>query len=60
MLLVSRAPLAKLQSYKKRMGWNIGWVSTAGSDFIYDYAGGSGSGKFWGTSDRATGKIIEQ
>jgi len=33
MLLVSRAPLEKLQSYKKRMGWNIDWVSTAGSDF---------------------------
>jgi predicted dithiol-disulfide oxidoreductase (DUF899 family) len=36
MLLVSRAPLAKLQSYKKRMGWNIDWVSTAGSDFNRD------------------------
>jgi predicted dithiol-disulfide oxidoreductase (DUF899 family) len=36
MLLVSRAPLDKLQSYKKRMGWNIDWVSTAGSDFNRD------------------------
>ena len=36
MLLVSRAPLEKLQSYKKRMGWNIDWVSTAGSDFNRD------------------------
>jgi len=36
MLLVSRAPLEKLQSYKKRMGWNIEWVSTAGSDFNRD------------------------
>jgi predicted dithiol-disulfide oxidoreductase (DUF899 family) len=35
-LLVSRAPLEKLQSYKKRMGWNIDWVSTAGSDFNRD------------------------
>ena len=36
MLLVSRAPLEKLQSYKKRMGWNIDWVSTVGSDFNRD------------------------
>jgi predicted dithiol-disulfide oxidoreductase (DUF899 family) len=36
MLLVSRAPLEKLQSYKKRMGWNIDWVSTAGSEFHRD------------------------
>jgi predicted dithiol-disulfide oxidoreductase (DUF899 family) len=35
-LLVSRAPLEKLRSYKKRMGWNIDWVSTAGSDFNRD------------------------
>src|SRR3954468_15087183 len=36
MLLVSRAPLEKLQSYKERMGWNIDWVSTAGNDFNRD------------------------
>jgi len=36
MLLVSRAPLEKLQAYKKRMGWGIDWVSTAGSDFNRD------------------------
>jgi predicted dithiol-disulfide oxidoreductase (DUF899 family) len=36
MLLVSRAPLEKLQAYKKRMGWSIDWVSTAGSDFNRD------------------------
>jgi predicted dithiol-disulfide oxidoreductase (DUF899 family) len=36
MLLVSRAPLEKLQSYKKRMGWKIDWVSTAGSAFNRD------------------------
>jgi predicted dithiol-disulfide oxidoreductase (DUF899 family) len=35
-LLVSRAPLGKLRSYKKRMGWDIEWVSTAGSDFNRD------------------------
>ena len=35
-MLVSRAPLEKLQSYKQRMGWGIDWVSTAGSDFNRD------------------------
>jgi predicted dithiol-disulfide oxidoreductase (DUF899 family) len=33
MMLVSRAPLDKLQAYKQRMGWNIDWASTVGSDF---------------------------
>src|SRR5262249_22043071 len=30
---VSRAPLAKLQAYKKRMGWSFPWASSFGSDF---------------------------
>ena len=34
---VSRAPLAKLLAYKKRMGWRFPWVSSAGSDFNYDF-----------------------
>jgi predicted dithiol-disulfide oxidoreductase (DUF899 family) len=34
---VSRAPLAKLQAYKKRMGWRFNWVSSQGSDFNYDF-----------------------
>jgi predicted dithiol-disulfide oxidoreductase (DUF899 family) len=36
MLLVSRAPLTKLQAYKRRMGWTIPWVSSANSDFNFD------------------------
>jgi predicted dithiol-disulfide oxidoreductase (DUF899 family) len=36
MLLVSRAPVGKLQAYKKRMGWGIEWVSAGGSDFNRD------------------------
>ena len=36
MLLVSRASLAQLQIYKKRMGWEIPWVSAANTDFNYD------------------------
>lgn len=34
---VSRAPLAKLEAYKKRMGWTAKWVSSYDSDFNYDY-----------------------
>ena len=36
MLLVSRAPLEKLEPYKRRMGWSLPWVSTGGSDFNRD------------------------
>ncbi len=36
-LLVSRAPLEKLQPYKRRMGWSIPWVSSANSDFNFDF-----------------------
>lgn len=34
---VSRAPLAKLEAYKKRLGWKAKWVSSADSDFNFDY-----------------------
>src|SRR5271168_3264695 len=34
---VSRAPLAKLQAYKKRMGWGFAWASSSGTDFNYDF-----------------------
>jgi predicted dithiol-disulfide oxidoreductase (DUF899 family) len=33
---VSRAPLAKINAYKKRMGWSFPWVSSYGSDFSFD------------------------
>jgi predicted dithiol-disulfide oxidoreductase (DUF899 family) len=36
LILVSRAPLAKLQAYKEWMGWTIPWVSSANSDFNFD------------------------
>jgi predicted dithiol-disulfide oxidoreductase (DUF899 family) len=35
-LFVSQAPLAKLQPYKRRMGWRLPWVSTSPSDFNFD------------------------
>jgi predicted dithiol-disulfide oxidoreductase (DUF899 family) len=34
---VSRAPLAKINAYRKRMGWNFPWVSSYGSEFNFDY-----------------------
>ncbi|GLS21802.1 hypothetical protein GCM10007874_48190 [Labrys miyagiensis] len=34
---VSRAPLAKIEAYKTRMGWRFPWVSSHGSDFNFDY-----------------------
>ena len=36
LLLASRGPLDKLTAYKERMGWNIEWVSSGGSDFNRD------------------------
>ncbi len=37
MIAVSRAPLADIERYRKRMGWTFGWVSSFGSDFNYDF-----------------------
>ena len=34
---VSRAPLAKINAYRKRMGWSFKWVSSFGSDFNFDF-----------------------
>ena len=34
---VSRAPLAKLQAYKRRMGWIFPWASSFGTDFNFDF-----------------------
>jgi predicted dithiol-disulfide oxidoreductase (DUF899 family) len=34
---VSRAPLAKLQAYKRRMGWTFPWASSYGGDFNFDF-----------------------
>ena len=34
---VSRAPLSKIEGFKKRMGWKFPWVSSYETDFNYDY-----------------------
>jgi predicted dithiol-disulfide oxidoreductase (DUF899 family) len=37
LVTVSRAPLDKLQAYRKRMGWSFKWVSSQDNDFNWDY-----------------------
>ena len=48
--LVSRAPLAKIQRYRKRMGWSIPWVSSADSDFNVDFGVTTKEGETFGLS----------
>lgn len=48
---VSHAPLAKLEAYRKRMGWSARWVSSYGSDFNFDFH------VSFTQDDLATGKI---
>jgi predicted dithiol-disulfide oxidoreductase (DUF899 family) len=37
LMIVSRAPLDKIDSFKKRMGWKFPWVSSFGSEFNFDF-----------------------
>jgi predicted dithiol-disulfide oxidoreductase (DUF899 family) len=37
MVAASRAPYGKLETYKKRMGWNFKWVSSGNTDFNFDH-----------------------
>lgn len=37
LVYVSRAPIAKIEDYKRRKGWNFPWYSSFGSDFNYDF-----------------------
>lgn len=34
---ISRAPISKIEAFKKRLGWKFNWVSSNGNDFNYDY-----------------------
>jgi predicted dithiol-disulfide oxidoreductase (DUF899 family) len=36
--VVSRAPIGKIEAFRKRMGWSFPWVSSFGNDFNHDYA----------------------
>jgi predicted dithiol-disulfide oxidoreductase (DUF899 family) len=48
--LVSIAPLAKIEAYRKRMGWNIPWVSSALNDFNRDFGMTTDQGEKHGLS----------
>lgn len=45
LVAVSRAPLATLEAYARRMGWSFRWVSSGGCDFNFDYAVSSKPGE---------------
>jgi predicted dithiol-disulfide oxidoreductase (DUF899 family) len=49
-VLVSRAPLAKIEPFKRRMGWTIPWYSSFGSDFNYDFGVTTDEGETFGLS----------
>lgn len=48
--LVSRAPLASIQGYQKRMGWTVPWVSSAGTAFNDDFGVTTDAGETFGLS----------
>jgi predicted dithiol-disulfide oxidoreductase (DUF899 family) len=50
LVLVSRAPQAKLKSFKQRMGWRVPWFSSFGSDFNADFGATVGEEERSGTS----------
>jgi predicted dithiol-disulfide oxidoreductase (DUF899 family) len=49
---VSRAPLAKLRTYQRRMGWTFPWASSLGSDFNFDF-------NVWFTEEQQRAGAIE-
>ena len=52
MLAISRAPLAKIERFKKRMGWKFRWLSSLNNDFNYDY------GVSFTPEQRASGSVF--
>jgi predicted dithiol-disulfide oxidoreductase (DUF899 family) len=49
-VLVSRAPIASIESYRERMGWTVPWYSSAGSDFNVDFGVTTEQGETFGLS----------
>jgi predicted dithiol-disulfide oxidoreductase (DUF899 family) len=62
LLLVSQAPLAKLQAYKQRMGWSLPWVSSANTDFNFDFGASytEEQVRSWGLDEDALPPIVAQ
>ena len=51
LVAISRAPLAEIERFRKRMGWQFKWVSSHGTDFNYDF------GVSFTPEERAKGKV---
>jgi predicted dithiol-disulfide oxidoreductase (DUF899 family) len=51
MAAISRAPIAEIERFRRRMGWQFRWVSSYGTDFNYDF------GVSFTPEERAKGKI---
>jgi predicted dithiol-disulfide oxidoreductase (DUF899 family) len=51
-VVISRAPLAEIEKFKKRMGWKFTWVSSFGSDFNFDYQVSASP------EEKAAGKVL--
>ena len=51
MAAISRAPIAEIERFRRRMGWQFKWVSSYGTDFNYDF------GVSFTPEERAKGKI---
>jgi predicted dithiol-disulfide oxidoreductase (DUF899 family) len=62
LLLVSRAPLARLRAYKDRMGWSLPWVSAANTDFNFDFGASYTEEQVrgWGPLDSGLPPIVGQ
>lgn len=52
LVVVSRAPLAEIERFRQRMGWQFKWVSSHGSDFNYDF------GVSFTPEERAKGEVL--
>ena len=50
-MVVSRAPLAEIERFRQRMGWQFKWVSSHGSDFNHDF------GVSFTPAERARGEV---
>ena len=56
-LLVSRAPLARLRAYRQRMGWSLPWVSAADTEFNFDFGASSSQEQARGITPPGEGEL---
>jgi predicted dithiol-disulfide oxidoreductase (DUF899 family) len=62
LLLVSQAPLARLQAYQRRMGWRLPWVSAADTDFNFDFGASytAEQVRSWGLDERRLPPVVSR